>query len=123
MIATTDADCRPHPEWIATICSFMHRHPTDLLIGPVNTHRPNSFINQRAFGAYSGFNSLALCENSSRPSVRQLIGAPRCLQLNRGQFGPVSHDGRVLDIRKAVRLYLQQNRSGDNAATVDGIDV
>jgi cellulose synthase/poly-beta-1,6-N-acetylglucosamine synthase-like glycosyltransferase len=43
LIVTTDADCRPHPEWIATICSFMHRHPTDLLIGPVNTHRPNSF--------------------------------------------------------------------------------
>ena len=43
LIVTTDADCRPHPEWIATICSFMHRHPTDLLIGPVNTHTPNSF--------------------------------------------------------------------------------
>ncbi len=43
LIVTIDADCRPHPEWISTICSFMHRHPTDLLIGPVNTHTPNSF--------------------------------------------------------------------------------
>ncbi len=43
LIVTTDADCRPHPEWIATICSFMHRHPSDLLIGPVNTPTPNSF--------------------------------------------------------------------------------
>ncbi len=44
MIVTTDADCRPHPEWIATICSFLHKHPSDLLIGPVNTSAPISFL-------------------------------------------------------------------------------
>ena len=44
LIVTTDADCRPHPEWLATICSFLHKHPSDLLIGPVNTSAPISFL-------------------------------------------------------------------------------
>jgi biofilm PGA synthesis N-glycosyltransferase PgaC len=35
LIITTDADCRPGPDWLKAICSFQQSEPSDLIICPV----------------------------------------------------------------------------------------
>lgn len=37
LIVTTDADCRPHPGWLATLLDFQAEQRCDLIIGPVQT--------------------------------------------------------------------------------------